>query len=440
MEHVPQIMLLLAIIIAASKGAGHLSTRFGQPAVFGEILAGLILGPSLLDLLRWPMFAAPAHTAGAPTDLGGMVRDLAEIGVILLMFVAGMETDLKEMRRVGRVAFWSAMGGVLLPLSSGAAAAHLFGYGWGEGFFMGAVLTATSVSISAQTLMELGSLRSKEGSTILGAAVIDDVMGIVVLSIVVALIGGGALAPGPGGEEESGPGAGGVRILWICVKMILFFVLAWMIGRRALGGATALASRLKVSEPVMAFVVLVAFLYAWAAESLGGVAAITGSYMAGLLFAQTSFRERIERSVHPLTYSFFVPVFLINIGLQADIKQLGGHLWLTLFILVVAVLGKVVGCGGFAYLSGFRYREALRVGVGMISRGEVGLIVAGYGLAHGIIESDLFSVMVIMVLVTTMITPVWLRYVFPRVVEVPAPGVYESVAHVERDSAPRDGD
>ncbi|MBI4169809.1 MAG: cation:proton antiporter [Acidobacteria bacterium] len=435
MSHLPQVMLILALIVAASKAAGHLSTRFGQPAVFGEILAGLILGPSLLDILRWPIFAASPGAVGAHPDLAGIVQDLAGIGVILLMFVAGMETDLKEMRRVGKVAFWAALGGALLPLGSGAAAAHLYGYGWGEGFFMGAVLTATSVSISAQTLMELGSLRSKEGSTILGAAVIDDVMGIIVLSIVVALVGGGALAPGAGDAAGagSGAGAGGLKILWICLAMTLFFVLAWMLGRRVLERLTEGVARLKVSEPVMAFVVVVAFLYAWAAEYLGGVAAITGSYMAGVLFARTSFKERIERGVHPLTYSFFVPVFLINIGLRADIKQLGGHLWLTLFILVVAVLGKVVGCGAAAFLSGFRYREALRVGVGMISRGEVGLIVAGYGLAHGIIRNDIFSVMVLMVLVTTMITPVWLRYVFPRVAEKPAPGVYESVAHLERE-------
>jgi Na+:H+ antiporter len=154
--------------------------------------------------------------------------------------------------------------------------------------------------------------------------------------------------------------------------------------------------------------------------------------MAGVLFAQTSFRKRIVLGIHPLTYSFFVPVFFINIGLRADVRQLIGQVPLTLFILAIAVLAKVVGCGAGAWLSGLRYEEALRVGVGMISRGEVGLIVAGYGLAHGIIGGDIFSVMVLMVLVTTMITPVWLRYLFPRVKEEPAAPVFESVTHLER--------
>jgi len=405
MSPVLQVLLFLTLVTVVSKGAGTLSSRCGQPAVFGEVLSGLLLGPSLLNILGWRVFA-PRAGGGVPQfELDGVVQVLAEIGVILLMFVAGMETDLQEMRRVGKVAFWAALGGVILPFVGGAAVAHLFGYGWGEGFFVGAVLTATSVSISAQTLMELNSLRSREGSTILGAAVIDDVMGIIVLSLVVAFIG-------------SGPAGGTLAtIAWVCARMTLFVTLAWFLGRRYLEGIAAAASRLGVSEPLMALVVVVAFLYAFAAESLGGVAAITGSYMAGVLFARTSFKERIDRGIHPLTYSFFVPVFFINIGLRADVTQLLGHIPLTLFILAIAILAKVIGCGACAWLSGLPYEEALRVGIGMISRGEVGLIIAGYGLAHGIIGGDIFSAMVLMVLVTTMITPVWLRSVFPRVEE-----------------------
>ena len=441
MGHVLQILLLLSLITVASKGAGALSTRFGQPAVFGEILAGLLLGPSLLNILGWKVFAPHAGDGFARADPAGIVQVLAEIGVVLLMFVAGMETDLQEMRRVGKVAFWAAFGGVVLPLAGGVWAAHLFGYGWSEGFFMGAVLTATSVSISAQTLMELKSLRSREGSTILGAAVIDDVMGIIVLSLVVAFAAGGgaALTPaadaaGAGAVEPAQAAAGGTAatIAWVTLRMGLFFALAWVLGRRYLQRIAAATERLGVSEPLMAFVVVVTFLYAWAAEYLGGVAAITGSYMAGVLFAQTSFRERIDRGIHPLTYSFFVPVFFINIGLRADVRQILGQIPLTLIILAVAILGKVIGCGVCAWLAGFRYNEALRVGVGMISRGEVGLIVAGYGLTHGIIGNDVFSVMVLMVLVTTMITPVWLRSVFPRTGEESTAPVFESVAHLGR--------
>jgi Kef-type K+ transport system membrane component KefB len=287
------------------------------------------------------------------------------------------------------------------------------------------VLTATSVSISAETLMELKSLRSKEGSTILGAAVIDDVMGIVVLSLVVAFSGSGASTPAPEAQTAVGQtvadataaasGSPAGILAWVTLRMALFFAIGWILGRRLLDRVAAAVARFGVGQPLMALVVVVAFLYAWAAEYLGGVAAITGSYMAGVLFAQTSFKERIDRGIHPLAYSLFVPVFFVNIGLRADVRQLLGHIPLTLFILVVAIMGKVVGCGVLAWLAGFGRGEALRVGVGMISRGEVGLIVAGYGLAHGIIGNDIFSAMILMVLVTTMITPIWLRRVFPRI-------------------------
>ncbi|HEU4402796.1 MAG TPA: cation:proton antiporter [Candidatus Polarisedimenticolia bacterium] len=433
MSHILQVLLFLSLLTLISKGAGYLSTRWGQPAVFGEILAGLLLGPSLLDVLGWGMFAHHAEGFVAHPDLSSVVQDLAEIGVVLLMFVAGMETDLEEMRRVGKVAFWAALGGVLLPLGGGAFVARLFGYGWSEGFFVGAVLTATSVSISAQTLMELKSLRSKEGSTILGAAVIDDVMGIIILSLVVAFSAVGVASGGAASTTGVGDSAGGA-IAWTCLRMTLFFVLSWMMGRSFLEKAVTAAARLPISEPLMALVVAVAFLYSWGAEYLGGVAAITGSYIAGVLFARTSARDRIMHGIRPLTYSFFVPVFFINIGLRADVTQLGGRLPLTILILVVAVLGKVIGCGTFAWMAGFTPRESYRVGVGMISRGEVGLIVAGYGLAHGIIANDIFSAMILMVLLTTMITPIWLRYAFPGGLEKDAATpVFESVAHLEQD-------
>ena len=183
-------MLLLALVVASAKMAGAFATRIHQPSVFGEILVGLLLGPTVLNVLGWPVFA-PGAGADA-TSLMAIVRDLAQIGVLLLMFVAGIETDLVQMRRVGTVAFWSAFGGVVLPMAAGAATAVAFGLPlYWEGIFIGTILTATSVSISAQTLKELGLLRSREGTTILAAAVIDDVMGVIVLSFVFAASGDG---------------------------------------------------------------------------------------------------------------------------------------------------------------------------------------------------------------------------------------------------------
>ena len=400
MSHTLQLLLLLSLIIAAAKFAGAAANRMGQPAVFGEILAGLLLGPTFFDALAWPLFSSQAGAAGTPSLLA-VVRDLAEIGVILLMLIAGLETDLAEMRRVGKVAFWAALGGVVLPMVGGAVTATAFGLPlfW-EGIFIGTLLTATSVSISAQTLIELGALRSKEGSTILGAAVIDDVMGIVVLSVVVAFARAG-------GEVDL------ARIALIVIRMVVFFAAVWWVGR-FLNGLCAWGVRLGVSQGLLGVVLIVAFVYAWAAEYVGEVAAITGSYLAGVQLARTRFKEKIDRGIHPLTYSLFVPVFFISIGLRANGRDLGPHAMFTVALVAVAIAAKAFGCGIFARLFGFTTRQSTRVGVGMISRGEVGLIVAGYGLSSGIIGSDVFSASVIMVLVTTMITPPPLRLTFPR--------------------------
>jgi Kef-type K+ transport system membrane component KefB len=400
MSHPLQLLLLLALVIAAAKAAGALANKIGQPAVFGEILVGLLLGPTLVDVLAWPLFAGPE--GGAASSLGAVIGDLAEIGVLLLMFVAGLETDVQEMRRVGKVAFWSAFGGVVFPMIGGAATALAFGLPllW-EGIFIGAILTATSVSISAQTLIELGALRTREGSTILGAAVIDDVMGIIVLSLVVAA------------ASASAAGFDLAQLGLVAVRIAAFFAIGIAAGRW-FAPFLRWASGLGVSQALLAAVLIIAFIYSWAAEYLGAVAAITGSYLAGVLVAQTPFKKEVDEGVHPVTYSMFVPIFFVSIGLQANGRVLGESAWFAIALIVVAIVTKAVGCGLFARLSGFTATESIRVGAGMISRGEVGLIIAGYGLAHQIIGRDVFSASVVMVLVTTMVTPPLLRLTFPR--------------------------
>jgi Kef-type K+ transport system membrane component KefB len=390
----------LTLVVAAAKTAGALATRIHQPSVFGEILVGLLLGPTLLNVLAWPMFAPPAGVDAL--SLLDLVRDLAQVGVLLLMFVAGLETDLVMMRHVGRVAFWSAFGGVILPMLFGAITAVTFGLPlYWEGVFVGAILTATSVSISAQTLLEIGAMRTREGSTILGAAVIDDVMGIIVLSLVVAL------------AKASGAGLNWSELGIVVVRVTIYFVAA-IAARRLLTPALRWASTLGVSQAVLSAGLVIMFLYAWAAEYLGAVAAITGSYLAGVLIAQTDFKKEIDAGIHPLTYSIFVPLFFISIGLEANARDLGPRAMFTVVLVLVAIVAKAIGCGVFARLFGFSTTESVRVGVGMISRGEVGLIVAGYGLANGLIGSDVFSASVLMVLVTTMVTPPLMRLVFPR--------------------------
>jgi Kef-type K+ transport system membrane component KefB len=403
LTHSLQVLLLLALIIAAAKIAGALAARIHQPAVFGEILAGVILGPTVLNILGWPMFAPPLEaSATGSLPLLAVVRDLAQVGVLLLMFVAGLETDLDQMRHVGRVAFWSAFGGVVLPFIGGAALASAFGLPlfW-EGIYIGTILTATSVSISAQTLMELGALRSREGSTILAAAVIDDVMGIVVLSIVVAL------------SKASLSGVDGGALAIVALRLVVYFAVAIYAGRW-LPNVLRWASDLPASQAMLAAVLVVAFVYGWAAEYVGGVAAITGTYLSGVLVGRTRFKASIDAGVHALTYAMFVPVFFISIGLQADARALAEQVPFATGLILVAIVTKAIGCGVASRLCGFDQRESIRVGIGMISRGEVGLIVAGYGLAEGLIGRDVFSASVLVVLATTMATPPLLRLVFPR--------------------------
>lgn len=392
MSHLLQLLLLLAVVITASKAGGALSKRLGQPAVFGELLVGLLLGPSLVDLLRW--FPDPGiHVA---------VKDLAELGVIFLMFLAGLETDLAQMRRVGLAALVGAAGGVALPMAAGYAISLAFGYPHSEAVFIGTVLTATSVSISAQTLFEMDRLRSKEGSTILGAAVIDDVMGLLVLSFVVALYGTGAAAHGGG------------SIPVILGKVVLYMVLG-IAGGFLVRPLLRLANRWPGTEVGLALSIAAGLVYAFTAERYGGMAPITGAYLAGIVIGQDEqMRHPVTEKLSVAAYGFFVPVFFVSIGLEANARQAlaGGGLAFTLWIVLAAVVTKVIGCGLGVKVARFNWLEALRVGTGMISRGEVALIVSGIGLSSGVIGPEVFSTMVLMTLVTTLVTPLLLRLVF----------------------------
>ena len=397
--------------MAAAKTAGALATRLHQPSAFGEILVGLILGPTLLNMLAWPVFASPAGSL----PLLDLVRDLAQVGVLLLMFVAGLETNLAMMRHVGKAAFWSAFGGVIVPFIAGVMTAIAFGLPlYWQAIFVGAILTATSVSISAQTLLEIGQLRTREGSTILGAAVIDDVMGIIVLSLVVAL------------ARASSNGVDWTVVGVVLLRVVIYFAAA-LAARRLLSPMLRWASALGVSQAALSAAVVIMLVYAWAAEYVGGVASITGAYLAGVLIAQTEFKKSIDAGIHPLTYSIFVPLFFISIGLQANARELGPRAAFTVALVAVAIVAKAVGSAGFGRLFGLSAKEALRVGVGMIPRGEVELIVAGYGLAIGIIGEEIFSAAVLMVLATTMVAPPLVRLMFPRHAFVPVT-VEETIA------------
>lgn len=385
------LLLALALVIAAAKMGGWLSNRIGQPSVLGELTVGLLLGPSVLNVFGQPYFET-AHT-------GETLHELGELGVIFLMFAAGLEIHLSDFVKTGKPALFAGVLGVLVPIGLGMAVAMPFGYSTSQALFVGIVLAATSVSISAQTLMELGYLRSREGLILLGAAVVDDVLAIAILSGFVAI--------------ETAGGGGVAGLAWIIARMLLFLVGAFLLGRWLLPRIALWAERLPVSQSVMSFAVISVLIFAWAAEAVGGVAAITGAFIVGLALSTSQTKDEIEAGIRTLTYAFFVPIFLVGIGLTANARLLSANdLGLALAICVVAVLSKLIGAGAGARLGGTTWSEALRVGVGMVSRGEVGLIVAGVGVTAGVIEADVFTVVVIMVLVTTLVTPPLLRLVF----------------------------
>jgi Kef-type K+ transport system membrane component KefB len=384
-----QLALLLSVILLSAKLAGYLSVRLGQPSVLGELLVGILLGPSVIDLLHFPFIdPALAHT----------IAELGELGVLLLMFIAGLELHLDELTRNTRVAAYGGFLGVLVPTLLGWGAGRLFGMDNAVSIFLGLTLGATSVSISAQTLMELKVLRSRVGLSLLGAAVFDDILVILSLSIFLAI--------------ESGTGSVG-GVLWILVRMIAFLVLSVAFGWWVLPWLMRRVAHLPISQGVLTLALVVMLAYGLAAELMGGMAAITGAFIAGLMMARSGERERVEHGVHALAYGLFVPIFFINIGLSVNARSLQTEMLIfALIITITAIFGKWLGAGVGARLGGLSLRESVQLGAGMVSRGEVGLIVASVGINEGLVSPDEFSAVVVMVLITTLVTPPILRALF----------------------------
>jgi Kef-type K+ transport system membrane component KefB len=385
-----QLILFLAVILTAAKASGYISSLFKQPSVLGELIIGLIIGPSLLDLAHLPVFAG--H------NLDEVIKEMAEMGVLFLMFVAGLELHLSELAHNSKVSALAGILGVVLPIGLGWGTGLWFGFEQKQAIFLGLTLGATSVSISAQTLMELKVLRSRVGLGLLGAAVFDDVMVILLLSAFLAL------ATGSGGW---------LSIIWIFVRMLIFLGLSIAFGIWVLPRLVHQIARLSISQGILALGLVVMFLYGAAAELIGGMAAITGAFLAGLMFARSPEKEQLERGMSALSYGLFVPIFFVNIGLSVNGRALDmSVLWLLIAISIVAVSGKLFGAGLGAYLAGFSRRESVQLGAGMVSRGEVGLILASVGISQQLVNQGEFSAIVGMVLITTLITPPMLRSLF----------------------------
>ena len=403
MEHNPAIALFLAlgVILVASRLAGALSRMMGQPRVLGELVVGVILGPTLLNMLNWQIL----HGA----DLQGTVDELAELGVLLLMFIVGLEVNMGELAKVGRVGLFAGILGALVPVALTVPAVLIFNYTWQPALFAGVVLAATSVSISAQVLLELGVLQTKEGNALLATALIDDVLAILLVSLTVAITV-------PQGEVEAG------ALIGIVARMAIYLVgaglVAWFVLPRVMNWIADQPS-LAQSFGVIAFALVIVFLFAWSAEELGGIAAITGAFLAGVGLSRTHERIKhsIEEAVSFIAYGFLVPIFFVGVGLKIDLSAFPlSALPLALVLLVIALVSKVGGCGLGAKWGGFTNQESFRLGVCMISRGEVGLIIAALGVTSGVLQpqQSLFSSLFLVILLSTLLTPILVRRVFPH--------------------------
>lgn len=380
-------LLVLAIILLSTKVLGLASGKVKMPQVVGALVAGLILGPSVLNLVVEDSF----------------ISVISEIGVIMLMFAAGLETDLQELKKTGLASFVIACAGVVVPLLGGTALYLVFFNGEGDAqhmlkaIFVGVILTATSVSITVETLRELGKLKGRVGTAILGAAVIDDILGIIVLTVV---------------SSFTDPD---VQIGMVLLKIVLFFVFIAIVGFLVYKYFKHLSTSFakKMHRRVAIYALAFCFVLSYCAEQFFGVADITGAYFAGLLLCNLSnIRDYVARKIDICSYMLFAPVFFASVGIKTNLAGLTPALLLfALLLLVIAILSKIVGCGLGAKFCKFTNHEALSVGVGMVSRGEVALIVAQKGAAVGLVSDTLFAPVILVVIVTTLITPILLKMV-----------------------------
>jgi Kef-type K+ transport system membrane component KefB len=387
-------ILILAIVITAAKTGGYISSRFfHQPSVLGELLVGLILGPSLIDLLH---LGFVEHIELIEES----VTFTAEIGVLLLMMLAGLELHLPELVRSGKVSALAGSLGVVVPFGLGWAVAQIFfDAKLDEAVFIGLTLAATSVSISAQTLMELGKLRTRVGLAMLGAAVFDDILVILGLSIATVIFGS----------------TGGLGTILITILlMVVYIAAASAVGYFIMPRLVNLVSNLgRVSQGPLAFAIVSCLIFAWTAEVVGGMAAITGAFIIGLFLGRTPHKERLEEGLSAVAYSFFVPVFFVNIGLSVNIFSIDENtIGLAIAMIIIAVLSKLVGSGLGARMANFSLRESIQLGIGMVSRGEVGLIVGAFAFSGGFFSEGDYAAMILMVIVATLLAPIMLRYSF----------------------------
>ena len=378
----------LAIIIVFAKFFGLIARKCKAPQVVGQIVAGLIIGPSVLGLVQ-------------QTDF---ITQMAEIGVILLMFSAGLETNLKDLLKTGPIAFLIACAGVFVPLVGGALLYMGF-YGmapWGsdkfyEAVFIGVIMTATSVSITVQALKDLGKLKGKVGTTILSAAIIDDVLGIIVLTFVIGFK-----------NPDSNPGK-------VVISTVLFFLMALVVGYVLFKIFNFIDKKYPHTRRIPILGLALCFAFSYVAEVYFGIADITGAYVAGIVLCSIEDSGYIAEKMDISSYMIFGPVFFASIGLKTAIDNVNGEIILfSIGFVIVAMICKIIGCGLMARICRFNGADSLKIGVGMMTRGEVALIVSQKGLSVGMIDPVYFTAVILLIIVSSISTPIMLKMLYSK--------------------------
>lgn len=375
----------LALILISTKLFGLITKKVRMPQVVGALVAGVILGPAVLNVLSETEF----------------IQKLAELGVIVLMFTAGLETDINQLKKTGKASFIIAVLGVIIPLVGGFFIANIFNKGNDvntilQNVFIGIILTATSVSITVETLKEMGKLKTRAGNAILGAAIIDDILGIIALTITTSL------------ADPS------INVIIILAKIVMFFIFAGLAGYLFHWAFIKLDERYQRDlRRFVIFAFVFCLLLSFSAEEFFGVADITGAFIAGLVISDSNRSNYLNSRFETLSYMLLSPIFFASIGIKVQLTAMTKTIFIfAILLLIVAILSKVFGCALGAKLCKYSNREAIQIGTGMISRGEVALIVANKGIAMGLMLPEFLAPVVIVVVVTTIVTPILLKVVF----------------------------
>ncbi|MDB2046128.1 cation:proton antiporter [Clostridium perfringens] len=375
----------LALILISTKLFGLITKKVRMPQVVGALVAGVILGPAVLNVLSETEF----------------IQKLAELGVIVLMFTAGLETDINQLKKTGKASFIIAVLGVIIPLVGGFFIANIFNKGNDvntilQNVFIGIILTATSVSITVETLKEMGKLKTRAGNAILGAAIIDDILGIIALTVTTSL------------ADPS------INVIIVLAKIVMFFIFAGLAGYLFHWAFIKLDERYQRDlRRFVIFAFVFCLLLSFSAEEFFGVADITGAFIAGLVISDSNRSNYLNSRFETLSYMLLSPIFFASIGIKVQLTAMTKTIFIfAILLLIVAILSKVLGCALGAKLCKYSNREAIQIGTGMISRGEVALIVANKGIAMGLMLPEFLAPVVIVVVVTTIVTPILLKVVF----------------------------